>query len=255
MLSQYKEKPIEIVKEIPIFSEINNYIENYEKISEDHLKVFKDTGHNPFMNEEHWKEVEDSTSTLLEKYSHDNMKILDVGVGMGRLLENFPKLDRYGMDISDGYLQEAKKKGIKVCKSLVEDIPYKTNFFDIVVSTDVLEHVLDLNLAIKKILSVLKDDGILIIRVPYKEDLSSYLKEDFPYELVHLRNFDEYSLQSVVEKIFSLKVLEITYSGYTSGPLKQCIRNKYAKLITTLINKSIRVFSRNYSNWFLQKIN
>ena len=72
-----------------------------------------------------------------------------------------------------------------------------------------LEHVIDLNLCLKKIPSVLKKDGYLIIRVPYKENLQEYLKNSYPYNYSHLRNFDEESLLILMEKVFNLQFLEL----------------------------------------------
>jgi 2-polyprenyl-3-methyl-5-hydroxy-6-metoxy-1,4-benzoquinol methylase len=63
------------------------------------------------------------------------------------------------------------------------------------VCADVLEHVLDLNLVCAKILSVLRPGGILIVRDPYREDLRAYTVPSCPYKFIHLRNFDENSLQ------------------------------------------------------------
>ena len=50
-------------------------------------------------------------------------------------------------------------------------MPYSDESFDVILCTDVLEHVIDLNLCVAKILSVLKKGGLLIIRVPNREDL------------------------------------------------------------------------------------
>jgi SAM-dependent methyltransferase len=99
-------------------------------------------------------------------------------------------------------------------------MPYSDEYFDVVTTTDVLEHVFDLNDAVKKILAVLKCDGVLIVRVPYKEDLSSYLDPACPYEFIHLRSFDEFNLIALFEKIFNVKVLEWTFSGRKAGLLK-----------------------------------
>jgi len=137
-----------------------------------------------------------------------------VGVGLGRLLARFPAMQRYGMDISLGYLEIARSKGIEVCYALVADMPFKEGLFDIVVCTDVLEHVLDLNLACAKILSVIKKGGVLIIRVPYREDLSPYLATTYPYKYAHLRNFDEYALRLLFERIFCCNVVEMRACGY-----------------------------------------
>lgn len=219
----YKTRPINFIDGIPVFSGNDFYIDNYDRISQDHLSYFKKTGLNPFMDENHYYEIEKSTEVIVRRYMSSEsvkLKILDVGVGMGRLLENFLSAERYGMDISLGYLRLAKSKGIEVCMSKIEDMPYRDQIFDIVVCTDVLEHVLDLNLAIKKILEPLKDGGYLIIRVPYREDLSNYLSENYPYDLVHLRNFDESSLLILFQKIFGLEVVEHSYAGYQRGSLR-----------------------------------
>ncbi len=194
--------------DIPVFSDLNGYIANYQKIAKDHSDHFHAKGENPFIQEEIWQEMEDSTALLIKKYAQKGAKILDVGVGMGRLLRQFPDLDRYGMDISFDYLKISRSHGINVCFSMIEDMPYQTDFFDIVVCTDVLEHVFDLYICTQKILSVLKPGGILILRVPYRENLTPYLDESLPYTYVHLRNFDKASLRLHFEKIFSLSMLE-----------------------------------------------
>jgi SAM-dependent methyltransferase len=212
-LNIYCREPIEFKDGIPVFSVIDDYIDNYEKISSDHVGKLKKTGENPFIEEKLWKETEDSTAALIEKYSEDGQKILDVGVGLGRLLSKFPNLDKYGLDISSSYLKLVSEKNIQCCYSKIEDMPYKDEFFDIIVCTDVLEHVLDLNLAVTNILRVLKKDGILIIRVPYKEDLEVYLDPEIAYYYIHVRSFDEYSLQLLFTRSYNLKVLEWNTCG------------------------------------------
>jgi SAM-dependent methyltransferase len=124
----YKKPALKIENDIPIFSQPDFYTENYDRIADFHLKHFESTGHNPFMPEDHWKELEKSTKELVTKYATESgAKILDVGVGMGRLLQHFPNLKRFGMDISRGYLEHAKDKGIEVCLSRIEEMPYKDN--------------------------------------------------------------------------------------------------------------------------------
>lgn len=211
----YARTPIEYRNSIPIFSSPDEYSENYERIAHDHLEFTKYSGKNPFMEEESWIESEVSTATLVKKYSSAGNLILDVGVGLGRLLSRFNDMERYGMDISLDYLAKAKNQGIEVCFARIEDTPYKDNTFDIVVCTDVLEHVLDLNLCVSKILRCLKPGSHLIVRVPYREDLSAYAKPDFPYRFAHIRNFDEFSLMLLFSRIFSAEVLEFTTVGRT----------------------------------------
>ena len=214
----YKRAPHSVVDEIPIFSRTDEYVENYKKIARDHVSSIAINQENPFMEEQLWVSLEASTREFVRKYVPAGSKILDVGVGLGRLLEPLTEYDRYGVDISLDYLQAAKQRGINVALSKIEELPYSDGFFDAIVTCDVLEHVFDLNYCSEKILSCLKPGGILIVRVPYKEDLNVYLNKDLPYEFIHMRNFDEASLRLHFEKIFSLKCLgSSTTTPYLQG--------------------------------------
>ncbi|MGB2297759.1 MAG: class I SAM-dependent methyltransferase [Flavobacteriaceae bacterium] len=246
----YNKSPLEIKSEIPIFSVIDEYVQNYEQIGKDVLNNIGSHGENPFMESEYWDKIENSTLDIINKALKKNQNILDVGVGLGRLLNKIDvPVNKYGIDIDLNQLKMVDKS-INVCLSKVEDIPYKDDFFDVVVCTDVLEHVLDLNTAISNIIRCIKPGGKLIIRVPYKENLSPYLDESYPYQYAHLRNFDENNLQLLLEKIFSMKVTEVTYCGY----INEYFRVKYfdeliilQKIITKFINFS-KIFNLSLSN-------
>ena len=209
----YALDPISIEDGIPVFSRPDDYQENYARIANDHLAYLASNGENPFIPERLWNEIEESTVRLLRKYTKDGDRILDAGVGLGRLLSHVPSLQRYGVDISADYLQRARNKGIDVALAKIEDLPYCADFFDAITCTDVFEHVLDLNLCVGKLLNVLKPGGILLVRVPYKEDLAPYTKRDYPYNFAHLRNFDEHSLTLYFTKVFRAEVVKWSTAG------------------------------------------
>jgi ubiquinone/menaquinone biosynthesis C-methylase UbiE len=249
--SVYAREPIRVQDDIPIFSETNEYTENYEQISHDHLVSTQKDGTNPFIAEKIWQEMERSTIQLIEKYSKADDKILDVGVGLGRVLSNFPSLERYGMDISFGYLKETQSKGIEVCFAQVEEMPYRPETFDLVLATDILEHVLDLNLCCAKMLSVLKRGGVLIVRVPYREDLSGYLAPENPYKYVHVRNFDEDSLRILFERVFDCEWVEATkvaHHAYSGSRLKYRMprADQAMRRVLTRMESS---FPNTYKKW------
>jgi SAM-dependent methyltransferase len=210
----YARAPIGMHGAIPIFSGPDGYTENYAAISSDHLAELDRTASNPWIPEELWRESEATTVALIQRHSRPGDTILDVGVGLGRLLGYVPEWRRYGMDISLGYLERAAAQGIEVCFARIEDMPYHPASFDVVVCTDVLEHVLDLHLCCSRILSVLKPGGTLIVRVPNRQDLTEYLDPAYPYEFVHLRSFDEPSLRLLFGKIFRCAVLEAAPGAY-----------------------------------------
>ncbi len=211
-MDYYSRSPLSTLDGIPIFSQQDDYVQNYDKISGDHVAAITKESDNPWIDAEVWEEMEVGTlQHVLDALngSRNTVRILDVGVGLGRLLERirsseYSNLDLYGMDISLPYLRIAHSKGLNVAMAKIEDIPYVAEYFDIITCTDVLEHVVDLNLCIAKILTCLKPGGKLIVRVPNREDLSSYLKPDYPYHLAHIRGFDEYSLELMFTRIFKL---------------------------------------------------
>lgn len=250
----YAREPLRFQGSIPVFSESNEYTDNYERISADHLAYHRRNGTNPFIPENLWVQMEDSTIELIRKYSKSGNMILDVGVGLGRLLSHFPHLQRYGIDISFSYLENAQKEGIEVCYGLVEDIPYQESTFDILVCTDVLEHVLNLNSCIEKILFVLKVNGILIVRVPYRENLQCYLTT--PYKYVHLRNFDEYSVRLLFERLFNCEHMETTFGSYylNEAFLKYRLPFKSLHFVLSPIIGFLKLISPEVSDILIKKL-
>jgi ubiquinone/menaquinone biosynthesis C-methylase UbiE len=235
--------------QFPVFSYTDDYIKNYEKISADHLSVFEKEGTNPFMAEDFWNECEEITASLVRKFTPQGGAVLDVGCGMGRLLDRLSDYQRYGMDISAAYLSYAIKVDAEVCLAKVEDMPYRDELFDTIVCTDVLEHVLDLNAAILQLFRVVKQGGHLVIRVPYRENLEPYLRPEYPYHMAHLRNFDEYSLRMLFEKVFNGKVIDeirgpyLEQGGYFKWPIQMrglgfAVRNILR--ICSLVSRSLR---------------
>lgn len=96
--------------------------------------------------------------------------------------------------------------------------------------------------------------GILIIRVPNKEDLSGYLKENYPYNYVHLRNFDRYSLELLFTKVFRLTLLEFSYAGYSeiTQLLKYKIPIKGYKFFILKLGKYLKLINKNIYGMFLK---
>jgi SAM-dependent methyltransferase len=199
----FTRRPLNVVSGVPIFAASDSYIRNYDAIARDHLATLDRDGINPFMNEHEWTELEETTASHMRQLLRSGDRVLDAGVGLGRLLARFPDQERYGVDIALGYLDRTKQCGIHVALAKLEDLPYPNAAFDLVVATDVLEHVLDLHRASQQLVRILKPGGHLVIRVPFEEDLKSYYHYR-DYELVHVRRFDLWSLRIQFERIYGM---------------------------------------------------
>jgi 2-polyprenyl-3-methyl-5-hydroxy-6-metoxy-1,4-benzoquinol methylase len=203
----YKKAPLRVDDGIPVFVEDDLYARNYEDIAVSHLDSLAHGDDNPYILNDDWELMEASTEALIERYTKPGDRLLDVGVGLGRLLSRFHDRERYGIDISLNYLRKSAALNINVARASAEELPHLDGYFDCLVSTDVLEHVKNLHQSVAECLRVVKAGGVLIIRVPIDEDLSPYLADDYPFEFAHLRAFSKASLHLIFTRIFRTHVV------------------------------------------------
>lgn len=98
--------------------------------------------------------------------------LLDVGCGSGELSNEYLKKSKqvYGVDSSKKSIEVAKRKypTIKFRLAPAERLPFEDNFVDVVVMTDVLEHVKDERKTLEEVYRVMKPKGTLILSAPHK---------------------------------------------------------------------------------------
>lgn len=148
-------------------------------------------------------------------------KILEVGCGAGHILEKVKKGKLYGIDISEIQIERTRKRmgdKVELKKAPGENIPYEDKFFDKVLCSEVIEHVIDPREVLIEISRVMKDDGILSLSIPNEDVINStkkFLKKTGlikvidnrkntdGWELAAKDNLDEWHLHS-----FSLELAE-----------------------------------------------
>jgi len=179
------------------------YQETYDQIASDHVSFWhQNDGRNPFQDPTTMAKNEAATVELIRDYAPKG-PLLDVGCGMGDLLVNFPRRMRRGIDISEDYLKIARQRRLNVTNAPAEAIPFVDNLFEVVVATDILEHVFDLNLVAKELVRVSRN--FIIVRVPYMEGVFWHSP---PYKFVHVRIFDEGTLRLLFDPIMGCTVKE-----------------------------------------------
>lgn len=113
---------------------------------------------------------------ILEKIKHKNPKsILDVGCGDGfylhLLYELLPKAKIVGIDKDNNALKSAsinlKGKSLRLKYEDIYNLSFANNSFDVVLASEVLEHLKDDFKGLKEIYRILKPGGLLLISVPH----------------------------------------------------------------------------------------
>ncbi|GMN10032.1 class I SAM-dependent methyltransferase [Croceitalea sp. MTPC9] len=140
--------------------------------------------------------------SLLNSFKPSEKTILDIGAGTGDFLAAAKKSDWKvnGVEPNSAARNKANKKGIVLFSDLNEVSNKK---FQIITLWHVLEHLPDLENQIASIVSLLDENGTLVIAVPnFKSyDAEHYEKFWAAYDVPrHLWHFSKQSIQKLFEK-------------------------------------------------------
>ena len=142
--------------------------------------------------------------------------MLDVGCGEGRhifgVMQNYPDIKCIGLDMDKDSLNKAEEgyeyfesisnAGVDFLKGSAYSLPFPNNSFDLVVCSEVLEHLHEYNDAVKEIHRVLKPGGKFYASVPasWPERICWILSKDYQNQPGgHLRVFNQYKLVSEIK--------------------------------------------------------
>jgi 2-polyprenyl-3-methyl-5-hydroxy-6-metoxy-1,4-benzoquinol methylase len=143
-----------------------------------HYKI--DAEFNDYFEEESattLKERERSRQAIISKVPNSSKLILDVGCGGGWVANYFTKKNKQviSMDIAPKNPAEALKKNpSEYHAALVADVlslPIKDNSVDVIIASEVIEHVADPKKFIEKLLAATKQGGKIILVTPYNEKI------------------------------------------------------------------------------------
>jgi len=96
-----------------------------------------------------------------------DIEILDIGAGSPDFLKAVSARRRMALDVSDLFRVDFESAGIGFCKADIERDPIDgLGRFDVIVCSDVFEHLVSPQVALDKITRALKPEGVLFAHVP-----------------------------------------------------------------------------------------
>lgn len=158
----------------------------------------------------------------------NNCKILEVGCGLGYLTYSLKKagLSVVGLDISTKVVENAITKfgNYYIAEDIFNYAKNHQGEYDIIILTEVIEHVDDALSFMKILKTLINDNGHIIITTPNKTFFKGY--GDWYTELppIHSWWFSEKSVKQI-STILSMNTSFIDFANYYSIPGKTLIHN------------------------------
>ena len=204
----------------------------------------------------------------LEEYRSSN-RILDLGCGYGSFLEVAKSRgwEVYGVELAKEAVEVCEGKGINMYHGEISDCDFEAETFDVVVSIEVIEHLIDPNTLIDTGKHLLKKGGLFYITTP---NFNSYLRYQLRenYDVIDYPNHLAYFTKKTLNTIFTkhqFKKVKIQTTGISLTRLRtskkmsnqdfvsetsddemfryRIEKNKGLKILKSIANKSLDLFN------------
>ena len=144
-------------------------------------------------------------------------KILDAGFGEGYFLSNIKAKEKIGIELSEKRVLKTRIlfPDLNVQSADVRQLPFEDNNFDVIICSEVLEHVSDYEKAILEFKRCIRPNGYLVLSFPneFTVGLGRLLVLKFPlHELDHVNSIKPANIEKLLgAKYQSLNVPRLPY--------------------------------------------
>ena len=152
------------------------------------------------------------------KYNQKNDALLDVGAGYGIFCEEIQKIKLFksviALEPSQEFAKMCRKKGLEVIEEFIENVKLD-NGVDVITSFELIEHLFDPKLFLKKCSEILKKDGMLILTTPNIKGFDLDLLGRLSDNIVAPNHINYFNIQSLTLLLNAcgFEVLEVTTPG------------------------------------------
>ena len=198
------------------------------------------------------KQIE-NTRELLKNLPETN--ILDVACGTGRYFKLYGKRKIYGIDISKDMLELAKKADKKAILKVsdADNIPYPDKTFDVVITSQFIQHAPYYLNVLKEMKRVCKKNGYIIVDFPNKYSLSYAFRKVKGFLGFAKRSYNFFTMREI-EKLAEKLNLEIVEVRKTIIITPVLFPKSMVKISSKLNNFLITLFpGLTYKNYVLLK--
>ena len=180
-------------------------------------------------------------------------KILDIGCATGYFLDAALQdgFEPYGVEISEYASRIAKEKfgSENIFTGTIEDVNFPNDSFDVIVMSDLLEHVRNPLITLKKIFNLLKKDGVVFITTPDTDSFSNKLmgKGWSHYKTEHFFYFNFNSFKHLAQECgFEIDFFSKTKKALNIEYLYNQFKIYKHPVLTPLVNMLHAIIPRNY---------
>lgn len=170
----------------------------------------------------HYRTLDRDIKKAVNSHYHIGMDVLDAGSGDGRYEELFTRKDYHAID----KFPKGKAKYADLCDPNDYLISKCGGEFDLIVCSQVLEHVDDIDIAVDSISFLLKSGGVAVITVPFSwelhgepHDYRRFTKHGLGYALKRA-GLGKVEIKSQTNSMATIIQLFINYATSKKAPIR-----------------------------------